>query len=118
MEYQKNLRNFLQGKYSESFFTLNSELEILKINQKASNLLKSIRTHQFKELALQLIKEKKMNLFQELLMFTDLDNAEYAWANKSERKKIIVSTTCLQMEGKEMIILILRDATLMMYNKK
>ena len=63
IEYERNVSNFLQSKFPESVFTLNSELDIIKINEKETNILLKSNKIFFKEFGVDYINKNVITFY-------------------------------------------------------
>jgi len=62
IEYEKNVNSFLQEEFPDPVFTLNSNLDLVKINEKADKLLcNNEKMTSFKDFTTSLISESKSN---------------------------------------------------------
>ena len=118
IEYERNVSNFLQNKSPEPIFTLTKNLEIYKCNEKASLLLKEIGVSTFKYFSLLLQSSHHLNLYKTLMEDPQIDNIEFTLEKVGSPKRIIlVSSSSFQVESKIVIILIIKDLTIM-FNKQ
>ena len=112
VEYEKNVSNFLQNKFPDPVFTLNSKLDIIKQNEKAAILLQESNKIFFKEYASEIINEKGKNLNEEICLKSEFENMSFSKIiNEKINVKFLITCSCFQIEKTKIIIIILKDVT-------
>ena len=114
IEYEKNINSFLYNQFPEIILTLNFQYEIIKMNEKGSSLFHHQKFKNFNEFASELFNENNENLYEDLKENQCLDNIQYT-RNKgcSNESKIIASSSIFEIEYSKIIILIIRDVTVL-----
>jgi len=113
IEYEKNVNRFLQEEFPDPVFTLNSNLDLVKINEKADKLLcNKEKITSFKDFTSALMNETNSNLYTELQNNKYMKNVEYSKILESDEiQKYIATCISFCIDKNQVTTLILRDFT-------